>query len=142
MTLLHQLSIKTSLLAAGLLLSSSCFAAATPVSAETEFSDSQAVSGLKLGQDVLSQKFDLAQGEALANTRCIACHGNVMLGIMPTYPSLMGQKSAYLFKQLIEFKQGKRANPIMQAQAGMLSEAEMKNVAYYYSQQAPLNLAK
>ncbi|MFT5705101.1 MAG: cytochrome c553 [Shewanella sp.] len=142
MTLLQQLSVKTSLLAAGLLLASSSFAAATSVSAEAEFSDSQAVSGLKLGRDILAQKFDLAQGEALASTRCVACHGNVMLGIMPTYPSLMGQKTAYLFKQLIEFKQGKRANPIMQAQAGMLSETEMKNVAYYYSQQAPLNLAK
>lgn len=142
MTLLHQLSVKTSLLVAGLLLASSSFAAATQVSAETEFSESQAISGLNLDPGILSQKFDLAKGEMLANTRCIACHGNAMLGMMPTYPSLMGQKSAYLFKQLIEFKQGKRTNPIMQAQAGMLSEAEMKNVAYYYSQQAPLNLVK
>lgn len=142
MALLHTLSLKTSLLTAGVLFSCCSFATAPLVSAEAEFSESLAVSGLKLSKEVLSQKFDLAQGEALATTRCVACHGSAMLTIMPTYPSLMGQKTAYLFKQLIEFKLGERTNPIMQAQAGMLSEAEMKDVAFYYAQQAPLNLTK
>ncbi|MBW8183585.1 c-type cytochrome [Shewanella nanhaiensis] len=134
------LVLKASLLTAGLLLSSSAIAATE--SPEIEFSKALAVTELKLDKALLAQKFDLTQGEMLANTRCIACHGSAMLGMMPTYPSLMGQKTAYLFKQLIDFKQGDRTDPIMQAQAGMLSQAEMKNVAYYYSQQAPLSLTK
>ncbi|NRD72942.1 c-type cytochrome [Shewanella sp. VB17] len=143
--IIHQkkLSLKGSLLTAGLLCSFASIAAEpAAISAEQAFSESLAISELKLDKALLTQKFDIAQGETLANTRCIACHSSAMLTNMPTYPSLMGQKTAYLFKQLIEFKRGVRTNPIMQAQAGMLSEAEMKNVAYYYSQQAPLKLVK
>ena len=104
------------------------------------FNATLAVSELKLDTKVLEHEADFSKGEALANQRCIACHGETMLKMMPTYPSLKGQKSAYLFKQLMEFKRGVRDNPLMQAQAGLLSETEMKDVAYYYSQQAPLNI--
>ena len=142
-THLNKLNLKASLLTAGLLFPLYSIAAEpAALSAEQAFSESLAVSELKLDKTLLTQKFDITQGETLANTRCITCHSNAMLSNIPTYPSLMGQKTAYLFKQLIEFKRCIRSNPVMQAQAGMLSEAEMKNVAYYYSQQTPLNLVK
>ncbi|AQS37689.1 cytochrome c553 [Shewanella psychrophila] len=124
------------LLLAGLLLSGAALAN-TPQDNDA-FNATLAVSGLKLDTEVLAHEADFSRGEALANQRCIACHGETMLKIMPTYPSLKGQKSAYLFKQLMEFKRGVRNNPLMQAQAGMLSETEMKDVAYYYSQQSPV----
>ncbi|QFU25205.1 cytochrome c [Shewanella eurypsychrophilus] len=126
-----------------LLLASLLFSAATLASTSQDndiFNATQAVSELKLDTKVLEHQADLASGEALANQRCIACHGEAMLKIMSTYPNLKGQKSAYLFKQLVEFKRGDRVNPLMQAQAGMLSEAEMKDVAYYYSLQTPVNI--
>ncbi len=104
------------------------------------FNATIAVSGLKLDAAVLEHQANLANGETLANQRCIACHGEAMLKMMPIYPSLKGQKAAYLFKQLIDFKRGERTSPLMQAQAGMLSETEMKDVALYFSQQPQLKL--
>ncbi|MGI2261041.1 c-type cytochrome [Shewanella sp. GXUN23E] len=84
---------------------------------------------------ILNHQADATKGQTLAQSRCIACHGEGMLKVMKLYPSLDGQKGAYLVKQLIEFKAGKRSNPIMQAQAMSLTEADIKDVALYYSQQ-------
>ncbi len=90
---------------------------------------------------VMEHKADIAKGQTLAQSRCVACHGEGMLKVMKLYPSLDGQKGAYLVKQLVEFKTGKRVNPIMQAQAMGLTDADIKDVSLYYSQQAlkPLN---
>ncbi|MCL1056873.1 cytochrome c [Shewanella gelidimarina] len=109
---------------------------------DSSFKDTLAVAELKLDSRVLNYQADASKGEVLVNQRCIACHGDAMLKIMATYPNLKGQKGAYLFKQLVQFKRGERTNPIMQGQAGMLSETEMKDVAYYYSQQVPADLSK
>ncbi|PKG56651.1 cytochrome c [Shewanella sp. GutDb-MelDb] len=109
---------------------------------DSSFKDTLAVAELKLDSSVLNYQADASQGEILVNQRCIACHGDAMLKIMATYPNLKGQKGAYLFKQLVQFKRGERTNPIMQGQAGMLSETEMKDVAYYYSQQVAADLSK
>ncbi|MBX9835160.1 MAG: c-type cytochrome, partial [Burkholderiaceae bacterium] len=46
-------------------------------------------------------------------------------------PSLAQQHPEYLVKQLQEFKAGKRASAIMQGFAGMLSDEDMKNVAWW-----------
>ncbi|MCF1426677.1 MAG: cytochrome c [Shewanella sp.] len=90
---------------------------------------------------ILSHQADVGKGQKLAQNRCIACHGEGMLKVMKLYPSLNGQKAAYLVKQLVEFKAGKRVNSIMHAQAMGLTEADIKDVALYYSQQPlkPLN---
>ncbi|GIU21441.1 MULTISPECIES: cytochrome c [unclassified Shewanella] len=110
--------------------------------ADTSFKDTLAVQGLKLEASALNYQADASKGEALANQRCIACHGDAMLGMMKTYPDLKGQKAAYLFKQLVDFKRGDRSDPLMQGQAGMLSETEMKDIAYYYSTQTASDLSK
>ncbi|WP_299802035.1 cytochrome c [uncultured Shewanella sp.] len=109
---------------------------------DTSFKDTLAVQGLKLEASALNYQADVSKGEALANQRCIACHGDAMLGMMKTYPDLKGQKAAYLFKQLVDFKRGDRSDPLMQGQAGMLSENEMKDIAYYYSTQTASDLSK
>ncbi|MGS0681340.1 c-type cytochrome [Shewanella sp. 125m-7] len=109
---------------------------------DSSFKDTLAVSELKLEASSLNYKADASKGETLANQRCIACHGDVMLSMMKTYPDLKGQKAAYLFKQLVEFKRGDRTDPLMQGQAGMLSETEMKDIAYYYSTQTASDLSK
>ncbi|WP_025821606.1 c-type cytochrome [Shewanella marina] len=91
---------------------------------------------------LMAHEVNISQGEKLAQTRCIACHSKTMLTMMPNYPSLYGQKPAYLIKTLLDFKQGKRQDPIMQMQAASLSDANIKDVAWYYSQQPPLQLNK
>ena len=76
-------------------------------------------------------KPDLAKGEASFTAVCAACHGADGNSLIPANPKLAQQHPEYLVKQLQDFKAGKRASPIMGAFAGMLSDADMKNIAYW-----------
>ncbi len=85
-------------------------------------------------------KPDLAKARKIAETVCIACHGVDGNSPLPANPMLAGQGSAYLFKQLSDFKaaDGKpavRNNPIMAGMAATLSVEDMKSLALYFSQQ-------
>jgi cbb3-type cytochrome c oxidase subunit III len=76
-------------------------------------------------------KPDLAKGEATFTAVCAACHGADGNSATPAYPKLAQQHPEYLVKQLQEFKSGKRVNPLMVGFASMLSDEDMKNVAYW-----------
>ncbi len=76
-------------------------------------------------------KPDLAKGEATFAAVCAACHGADGNSGTSAYPKLAQQHPAYLVKQLQEFKSDKRANAIMKGFATMLSDDDMKNVAYW-----------
>ena len=75
---------------------------------------------------------DAAAGKAKAAT-CAACHGMDGISKMPIYPNLKGQKEAYLVKQMKAFKDGTRKDPTMNAMAKPLSDANMANLAAFYS---------
>ncbi len=75
-------------------------------------------------------KPDLVKGEATFAV-CAACHGADGNSATPAYPKLAQQHPEYLVKQLQEFKSGKRVNPLMVGFASMLSDEDMKNVAYW-----------
>ena len=77
-------------------------------------------------------KPDLAKGEAISKQVCAACHTADGSRGAPANPIIAGQHPAYLAKQLMEFKEGKRLNPVMQGMAAPLSEADVKNVAAFY----------
>lgn len=76
-------------------------------------------------------KPDLVKGEASFVAVCAACHSADGNSLIPANPKLAQQHPEYLIKQLHDFKSGKRANPIMTAFASMLSDDDMKNVAYW-----------
>jgi cytochrome c553 len=78
-------------------------------------------------------KPDLAKGEATFTAVCAACHGVDGNSATPAYPKLAQQHPEYLVKQLQEFKSDKRSNAIMKGFASMLSDEDMKNVAYWVS---------
>ena len=78
-----------------------------------------------------SAKPDLGKGEASFGAVCSACHGPDGNSVMPIYPKLSQQHPEYLLKQLQEFKADKRANPIMKGFSSMLSDEDMKNIAYW-----------
>ncbi len=80
-------------------------------------------------------KPDLAQGQAKFTAVCAACHNADGNSAIPSNPKLAQQHPEYLIKQLQEFKSGKRASPIMQGFASQLSDADMKNIAYWVSSQ-------
>jgi cytochrome c553 len=66
---------------------------------------------------------------------CLACHGAEGHGVEAAkFPSLHGQRSAYVSKQLHDYASGARTtgpNNIMPAIAKRLSEDDMSNVAAY-----------
>ena len=80
-------------------------------------------------------KPDLAQGQAKFAAVCAACHNADGNSAIPANPKLAQQHPEYLIKQLQEFKAGKRASPIMQGFASQLSDADMKNIAYWVTAQ-------
>jgi cytochrome c553 len=75
---------------------------------------------------------------------CQGCHG--IVGWRTAYPEvyrvpkLSAQNPAYIIAALREYKSGARSHPSMTAIAASLSEADMANIAAYYSQ-APLTTA-
>jgi len=76
-------------------------------------------------------KPDLVKGEASYGAVCAACHGVDGNSGTPAYPKLSQQHPEYLVKQLQEFKSDKRSNAIMKGFASMLSDEDMKNIAYW-----------
>ena len=80
---------------------------------------------------------DPAKAQGIVNQVCAACHGVEGNSPLPGNPSLAGQHSEYLLKQLTEFKSGTRANPVMTGMVANLSAADMRDLAAYYSSQTP-----
>jgi cytochrome c553 len=74
---------------------------------------------------------DAAAGKAKVAI-CASCHGAKGISMIPMYPNLAGQKSAYTFKQLKAFKDKTRIDSIMTNMVANLSETDMKNIAAYY----------
>ena len=67
---------------------------------------------------------------------CITCHGAHGEGAPTGAPRLAGQNAAYMSHALSMFKAGTRASPIMQPIAQTLSDAQMSELANYFSQQS------
>ena len=75
---------------------------------------------------------DAAAGKGKAAT-CGACHGQNGISPNDLWPNLAGQKAGYLEAQLKAFRDGQRANPMMAPMAAPLSDADIADLAAYYS---------
>lgn len=80
---------------------------------------------------------DPAKGQAIAGQVCVACHGIDGNSPLAMNPNLAGQHPEYLAKQLLNYKSGSRANPIMAGMVAGLSAEDMNNLAAHYSAQRP-----
>lgn len=69
---------------------------------------------------------DAAKGLELSSS-CAACHD-----AGGSFPALDGQLPTYLFKQLQDYKDGHRENPMMTALASTLSDEDRVNLAAHY----------
>jgi cytochrome c553 len=72
-----------------------------------------------------------------AATTCVACHGPDGVGILPEYPTLAGQHADYLEQALKAYRGGKRQNAIMNGMAAALKDEDIRQLAEYFSKQAP-----
>ncbi len=91
----------------------------------------------------------LGQGDALAgrqtsdDARCQECHGldgnagehEDGVGNIGKYPKLAGQHPAYIIKQIRNFRSGERNHETMAMMASSISDAELVDIAAYFSSQ-------
>lgn len=75
---------------------------------------------------------DAAAGKQKAES-CVSCHGRGGKSTNPNNPNLAGQKKNYLIKALKAYKDGSRKDPMMNSLAAALSDADIDNLAEYYS---------
>jgi cytochrome c553 len=75
-------------------------------------------------------------GKAKAAQVCAACHGpEGNKPSAPDQPVLAGQHYDYLVKALSDYKNGKRANPIMKGFAAALSPQDIQDLAAWFASQ-------
>ncbi|MCZ8390026.1 c-type cytochrome [Achromobacter xylosoxidans] len=129
-------------------------AAATPAApapvpgrSALDFSASRpAWEGYLRGADPEQGKQLAAAGKPAAGVQaCVACHGQA--GITPSggiFPNLAGLTAEYIAKQLADFRQGTRKQPLMNTIAQGLSEQEIGQLAAYYGRLAgpPLHVGE
>ncbi len=75
---------------------------------------------------------DAAAGKA-KSAICAACHGAEGISMIPNYPNLACQKEQYLVKAISDFKSGVRKEPLMAPMVAPLSDADVANLAAYFS---------
>ncbi len=63
---------------------------------------------------------------------CASCHGVDGNSTNAAWPSLAGQHSSYIYKQLNDFKQGRREDAVMAGMVANLSDQDMQDLAAYY----------
>ena len=69
-------------------------------------------------------------------TACIECHGaNGTGNAVGVFPRLAGMNADYLAKQLHDYRDGKRSDPVMQPIAKALSDTEIGEVVAYFAAQ-------
>ena len=68
---------------------------------------------------------------------CIVCHGPGGNSTDPAMSSLAGQPAQFISMQLYLFREGRRKDPQMSPEASSLSNADMNELAAYFSRQKP-----
>jgi cytochrome c553 len=90
--------------------------------------------GWKLGALGALLVWSVAAGAAKSDF-CAHCHGTDGNSSSSTYPSLAGQTKEYLFRQMKDFKDGRRTDPQMTPSIAVLTEPDMQELADYFSSQ-------
>ena len=78
---------------------------------------------------------DVAAGKA-KTALCASCHGANGIAVVGMYPNLAGQNEAYLISALKAYRSKERNGgmaSIMQMQAANLTDADIDNIAAYFS---------
>jgi cytochrome c553 len=78
------------------------------------------------------QAGDAAAGKA-KSANCTGCHGMNGKSNNPNNPNLAGQKEAYLVKATKAYRDGQRKDPMMSSMVSGLSDADIADLAAFYS---------
>ncbi len=74
-----------------------------------------------------------AAGGRAASAACAGCHGVNGISVSPVWPNLAGQQRAYLIRALRSYRAGARKAAPMNMMAAGLNDAEIANLAAYFS---------
>jgi cytochrome c553 len=77
---------------------------------------------------------DASHGQFIA-INCVACHGERGISASSLVPTLAGMDAAVIFKQLVDYRSGKRLWGVMSAIAQALSADDFADVATYFAVQ-------
>lgn len=89
-----------------------------------------------LGAALLAPSFAAAADAKAGATfaaQCSACHGPAGVSTAAEIPNLAAQKEDYIKAQLMAFRAGDRKNPLMNAVAASLSDADIDNLAAHFA---------
>lgn len=75
---------------------------------------------------------DAQRGSTLA-AGCAGCHGPKGISPSDAFPNIGGMPAAVLYKELDDYKTGKRQNPIMQAMAAPLDNQKIADLAAHFA---------
>jgi cytochrome c553 len=90
-----------------------------------------AAAALSLSMNVMAGG-NAAAGK-VASANCTGCHGMNGRSTNPDNPNLAGQKEAYLVKSIKAYRDGQRKDPMMSSMVTGLSDADIANLAAFYS---------
>ena len=76
---------------------------------------------------------DAKAGREKADAACALCHGQAGMATLPGAPNLAGQAPIYTSEQLKNYRSGKRHHEVMSVIAKPLTDAEIANLAAWYS---------
>jgi cytochrome c553 len=68
---------------------------------------------------------------------CGTCHGINGRSFKVNYPILAGQAAPYILRQLHDFKEGRRSDPIMNSIMPALTDEDMRNLAVFFAASEP-----
>lgn len=89
-----------------------------------------AAGGIILAADVHAGDADAGKQKSQA---CVGCHGLNGKSNNPLYPHLKGQQQTYLIKAMQAYRDGKRDDPMMSSLVSGLADADIEDLAAYYS---------
>jgi cytochrome c553 len=96
--------------------------------------DRLAIAFLALNLASVAHAADAEAGERKARP-CAECHGEDGNSTDPSVPSLAAQAPLYIYFQLLQYREERRRNDQMSPFAAKLSDADMQDIAAYYSGQ-------
>ena len=74
-----------------------------------------------------------AGAQKIKTQGCINCHGRDGVSKLPEAPNLAGQVQTYIVSSLQAYHSGERKNELMNTVAQPLTEADIADLAAYYS---------
>ena len=81
---------------------------------------------------------DVPAGRAFAERECKGCHGLDGKGAAAAIPHLAAQRARYLIAAINAYKEGKRTHAALKDMAKQMSDADVRNIAAFYSGLPPV----